>query len=120
MDSDGEADSSVSFLPYKKLHCPRGGNAARKRQLARCGERAPFNARMTPDMIRAFCGLDAAGEALLAAAFDRLRDHGVQDVQHSVMDAVLDMGGVPFDRGVHDPLFRVMPYLQFLHRHKGT
>ena len=55
-----------------------------------------------------------------AAAFDRLRDHGVQDVQHSVMDAVLDMGGVPFDRGVHDPLFRVMPYLQFLHRHKGT
>ena len=47
-------------------------NEARDRQKRRFGAACSCNARMTPSLLREHCALDAAGEQLLEAAFDRL------------------------------------------------
>jgi len=48
-------------------------DAARARQAARyAGTAVACNAHMTPSMVGDFCALDAAGEKLLRAAFDRM------------------------------------------------
>ena len=47
-------------------------DAARQRQQTRFGAQAVCTAQMTPDMVGRYCTLDAAGEKLLQAAFDRM------------------------------------------------
>jgi magnesium chelatase family protein len=73
----------VPALEFEELRNKPGGetseairtrvNAARERQRARFGAQgADCNAHMSPKELQSVCRLDAAGEALMKAAFDRM------------------------------------------------